>query len=69
MKKKKCVLVILLLACFVLTINLQNSQAEEVNVSIQNVEALTNSETISEACYGVGSLDCPYSKNKVLYII
>lgn len=69
MKKKIVVSIFLLLTCITLTMNLEKSQAKEANVTMQNIEVLTNSETTSNACYGVGSLDCPYSKNKVLYII
>jgi len=68
MKKKIAVSIFLLLTCLTLTITLQNSQAEESNVTLFNIEALTNTENELYVCFGIGSLDCPNSMVKVLYI-
>lgn len=68
MKKKIAVSIFLLLTCLTLTMNLQNSKAEEQNVTMYNIEALANTESSLYICYGIGSLDCPNSNQKVLYI-
>lgn len=33
-----------------------------------NVEALAQTESIKYTCYGIGSLDCPSSEDKVKFI-
>lgn len=34
-------------------------------LALKNIEALSYAETTYERCYGIGSLDCPNSKDKV----
>ncbi len=54
-----------------LNVNLKHSKenCNKLSVTLNNVEALANTETPDRICYYLGSLDCPnYSPVKVLYI-
>jgi len=35
---------------------------------LDNVEALASGESGGAICYGVGSIDCPYSREKVYFV-
>jgi|GEM_PF-3088331 len=40
------------------------------SISLQNIEMLSSSEVSNNCrCQGVGSLDCPISKEKVSYVL
>lgn len=53
-----------------LNINLQYSSAEgdESGVTLDNIEALAQTEGSGKQCLYLGSLDCPHFTIKVLYI-
>ncbi len=53
-----------------LSVNIQYSNAgmNHVKVTLANVEALANDESPGLICTGLGSVDCPASSIKVLYI-
>ena len=38
------------------------------SLALQNIEALSFAETIEDHCYGIGSIDCPDSKEKVRFV-
>ncbi len=60
----------LLSATITLNLNLQNNSSNEKawNITLENVEALASTEESNQSCYYYGSLDCPKSPVKVLYI-
>ena len=54
-----------------LNVNLQWKHAEQdkLGITMSNIEALASGENEGVFCTGPGSLDCPMSIVKVLYII
>jgi hypothetical protein len=51
-------------------INIQVNLNQKVlpTITLQNIEALSNSEFPEVKCYGIGSIDCPSEDIKVKYI-
>jgi len=37
-------------------------------IALQNIEALSYAESTNQSCLGIGSLDCPNSKEKVKFV-
>ncbi|MCI1682547.1 MAG: NVEALA domain-containing protein [Bacteroides sp.] len=42
--------------------------AKVTSLLLENIEALAQGESGGVGCYGVGAVDCPYSKDKVYFI-
>jgi len=64
-----------ILACFfavglILNLNLQVgfNGDEKSQITLRNVEALAGSESYGKLCEFLGSVDCPNSSIKVLYL-
>ena len=59
------------LVVFILTFNF-TIVSKHVNnfgsLALQNIEALSYAETAEPVCYGLGSIDCPTERTKVLWI-
>ena len=69
--RKKHLFVILSLSVIALCsfIASANSPQNENEVILYNIESMTASEGNTEFCYGIGSLDCAYSSDKVKWIL
>jgi len=68
MKKIICLILIILIIVPLTKVLSQYNQTGLISLTINNVEALTDTENCTLFCLGIGSLDCPYSKDKVKYI-
>lgn len=71
MKKKVKILILAALSVVVAICSLLgNRQPIEMNaLMLENVEALAAGEDAGKIiCFGIGSLDCPDSKDKVAYV-
>lgn len=42
--------------------------ASVTSLLLDNVEALAQGESGGTICYGIGSIDCPYSRDKVYFV-
>ncbi|MDD2612082.1 MAG: hypothetical protein PHR38_04770 [Bacteroidales bacterium] len=55
-----------LIVAIVISIHIKQTEAQS-NITIENIEALAGTEGDYVNCLYVGSVDCPKSKEKVLY--
>lgn len=46
-----------------------NSPQNDNGVILYNIESMSASEGNTDICYGIGSLDCVYSSDKVKWIL
>lgn len=71
MKKYFIILGICLAVGISLNVNLQwnHADVDKLGITMSNIEALASGENQGVFCTGSGSLDCPTSIVKVLYII
>lgn len=59
-----------LLSLLLVVYQVQKKSVLKVNgVTLYNIEALANTETSTCICIGVGSIDCPSSKEKTKVVI
>ncbi|MDD3323188.1 MAG: NVEALA domain-containing protein [Paludibacter sp.] len=67
---KKAFYSLLTLVVFVTTLNVKvnNHSRQLSDITLQNIETLSYAESSEVRCYGTGSVDCPGSKVKVLYV-
>jgi hypothetical protein len=71
MQMKKIIYSIAILTVFCTTCNFTLVQKQASNLSsleLQNIEALSYAESDGQRCFLDGSLDCPFSKEKVKYV-
>jgi hypothetical protein len=68
MKKRAFLFSVLICLCL-MTVNISINESKKFSVVMNNIEALANDENCRAKCVGLGSLDCPYSKDKVLYML
>jgi len=59
---------ILIVISFNLTITVKHFNNNS-SITLQNIEALSYAETVNNLCYGIGSLDCPNSHEKVKFVL
>ncbi|PRD56769.1 NVEALA domain-containing protein [Sphingobacterium gobiense] len=45
-----------------------HDQPKKISIALTNIEALARGETGNGNCRFFGSVDCPYSGDKVLYV-
>jgi len=55
-----------LIVTSVISIHIKKIEPQS-NITIENIEALATTEGDANNCFYVGSVDCPKSKEKVLY--
>jgi len=60
--------IILFVTTFNFTILYKRINSESYLI-LQNIEALSYAETINAYCFGIGSLDCPNSNEKVKVVL
>ncbi|SEK19746.1 NVEALA domain-containing protein [Parapedobacter koreensis] len=70
MKKHLIVLIVCLVAGISLNVNLKHNKtrSNRIEISLDNIEALANTEDPNTKCLYAGSLDCPVSTIKVQYL-
>ena len=68
MRLKKCMLVGILVAGAVAHLSFTSVRSEHSDIRLATIEALSSGEA-DERCYGVGSVDCPCSSDKVQVVI
>ncbi|MDD4921195.1 MAG: NVEALA domain-containing protein [Bacteroidales bacterium] len=64
MKKFKNPSIFLFIFSIGISINSNRSNYSS-NLTLENIEALASTENNEAACWDIGSIDCPYSKDKV----
>ena len=70
MKKILCSLSVLVILVTTFNFTIINKRINNVScIVLKNIEALSYAETTNENCYGVGSVDCPNSKEKVKFVL
>lgn len=61
---------IIVLSSVIITFFFFTEKRDCTNLFLENIEALAADEfNPNVACLGIGSLDCPYGKEKVKYIL
>lgn len=69
MKKALYFLSVLVLLVVTFNFTIVNKRINNVScLALQNIEALSYAETIGQHCFLDGSLDCPFSNEKVKYV-
>jgi len=69
MKKILYSLAVLVLIVITFNFSIVTKRVNNVSsIALQNIEALSYAESTNQSCLGVGSIDCPVSKNKVKFV-
>lgn len=68
--KKKWIIIGVCMMLLSYTVYRWNAKPENTDLWLMNVEALASGESSSPIrCIGVGSVDCPWSHEKVMYTV
>lgn len=68
MRKKLYFLPAFVVFAFLINVHVNMDQKDLPSLTLQNIEALSNSESPEVKCYGIGSVDCPKDKTKVIIV-
>jgi hypothetical protein len=69
MKKTLYFLPAFVVFALLINIHVDVHQKDLPSITLQNIEALSNSESPDVTCYGIGSVDCPNENIKVRVVI
>lgn len=70
MKKILYSLTVLVILVTTFNFTIINKRINNVScIVLKNIEALSYAETVNDYCFGIGSLDCPNSKEKVKAVL